>query len=296
MYTAHLVDMSAVFFRYYFAPSPSVVNDDGYDISALISSVRWLNQARFLDANKVVIAFDESLGSGFRHEIDEDYKANRAEPTPEIIFQLACLQQIAGFLGFTVLKSEIYEADDLIASACKTLADHEIIIHSRDKDLRQLLSESVVMEDVQTKKLNTVESLLDETGLQPEQIPSYLALMGDSSDNIIGVPSVGDKTARSLLAQYRTWPELLAHATEYETLEGIRGGKRIAGLVEEYQELVLHNLALTRLHADVDIDGELAATELFDETQFQALEIFCEQMELDEPLSKILNQIEEYLK
>jgi len=293
MQQAHIIDISAVFFRYYFAPGPEVFNDD-YEVSALISSIRWLSQAPFFSSDITLLAFDESLGTGFRHELDEDYKANRALPTEDIVYQLACLQQVASMMGFAVLKSTEYEADDLIASAVQVLHGHEITIHSRDKDLRQLLAEHVSMMDVQTSKVWDIAELWSNTKLHPKQIPDYLALMGDASDNIIGVPSVGDKTARALLNQFADWPALLGAVKAGGELN-VRGAKRIAGLIDEYKELVDHNLRLTKLVANINISSELDAIEAFNHESYRALMLFCQSIGVEEKLKKPLAKLEEFL-
>lgn len=294
MQQAHVIDISAVFFRYYFSPSPEFFNDDDYEISALISSVRWLCDARFFSSDITVLAFDESLGTGVRHQIDEDYKANRALPTEDIIYQLACLQQVACLMGFAVLKSSEHEADDLIASAVATLLEHECIIHSRDKDLRQLLSERTRMMDVQTQKIWDIDELWAHTQLHPGQIPDYLALMGDASDNIIGVPGIGDKTARALLNQFPNWAALLVAVQAGETLD-VRGAARLSGLIEEYQELVKHNLRLTGLVDDIDISSELGAIEMFNDESYETLVLFCQNIGLSEKLKKPLAKLKEFL-
>ena len=294
MQHAHIVDISAVFFRYYFAPSPEFYNDDDYEVSALISCVRWLCDARFFSSDITILAFDESLGTGVRHQIDEDYKANRALPTEDIIYQLACLQQVASFMGFSVLKSTEHEADDLIASAVATLRDYECVIHSRDKDLRQLLNQRTCMIDVQTQKVWDTDELWAHTQLHPRQIPDYLALMGDASDNIIGVPGIGDKTARALLNQFPDWPALLLAVQAGQTLS-VRGAARLSGLIEEYQELVEHNLRLTRLVDDIEISQELGDVERFNVESYETLLLFCQNIGLSEKLKKPLAKLKEYL-
>lgn len=294
MQHAHIIDISAVFFRYYFSPSPEIFNDDEYEVSTLISSVRWLCDARFFSLNVTVVAFDESLGTGVRHQIDEDYKANRAMPTEDIIYQLACLQQVASMLGFVVLKSSQHEADDLIASAVSVLKDYDCVIHSRDKDLRQLLCEHVEMMDVQTNKTWDVNTLWENTQLQPKQIPDYLALMGDASDNIIGVPGIGDKTARKLLNQFPSWPALLEAVQAGVELDA-RGAKRLAGLIVEYQELVEHNLRLTKLVHDIEVCAELEAVQTFSRESYDALLLFCQNIGVFEKLKKPLAKLEGFL-
>lgn len=292
MKDAHLIDISAVFFRYYFGPTPAIVNDDGWDISALLFSLRWLCKAEFIQADVTVAAFDESLGTGFRHQLDEDYKANRALPTEDIVYQLSALKVFCEYLGFAVVASDDLEADDLIGAASVQLSNHNCMIHSRDKDLRQLLNERVIMKDLMTEKIWDQGSLKSETGLTPDQIPLYLALMGDSSDNIIGLPGIGDKTATTLLTQCQTWQGILS-AVNAEEKFPVRGSDRIKSTLLEYQELVDHNLQLTLLktHDSLDLN-----TRQFDQASYEMINALAEQFGMQSKLKKALGIISELIK
>lgn len=285
--SAHLIDISGVFFRYFFAPGPEIFNEDGWDVSTVLSCTRWLlKQPVLFSADVVVVAFDESLGSGFRHHIDEDYKANRPLPTEEIIYQFACVKAVCEFLGFQVMASDVYEADDLMAVAVNQLPDHEVTLHSRDKDLRQLLSEHVTLLDFVTGKSWTQQRLMDEEGLSAEQIPLYLALVGDASDNIQGVPAIGDKTAKALIQHYQSWESICTALEQGETLP-VRGAARIAENLLEFADLIPHNLALTLLQNDSDI----AQVNLRQPPQLDELESFVNLIGLARPLSKLIQRV-----
>jgi 5'-3' exonuclease len=287
MKQAHLLDISALFFRYYFAPGPYIENEEGWDVSALRSTVKWLCQKPFLTSDVTVAAFDESLGTGFRHEIDEDYKANRPLPSEDIVYQLTALKHICEHLGFNVFASDDLEADDLIASSAYSLGDYQCLIHSRDKDLRQLLSARVEMLDPVSKKRWTLENFREEMAIEPDQVPLYLALMGDSSDNIVGLPGIGDKTARRLLHDGKRLEALLeqAHAPE---LWDIRGAKGIAATLLEYSELIEHNLNLTVLVDDADLsfcDQKITVQ------QAEMFEALCQQFGIDQGMQKSMELV-----
>lgn len=294
MKTAHLLDISAVFFRYYFAPGAYIENEEGWDVSALKSTVRWLCQKPFFEADVVVAAFDESLGSGFRHEIDEDYKANRPMPTDDIIYQLTALKHVCEHLGFNVFASDDLEADDLIASSIEQLSDHACVIHSRDKDLRQLLKDNVVMLDPVSKKQWDLTNFREEMAISPEQVPLYLALMGDASDNIVGLPGIGDKSARRLLGYAWDLPELLVQAQQPEQSGwSLRGAKRIAETVLEYAELIEHNLSLTKLVCDANLNlRQQTLTEL----QAITVEALCTQFGIRQGMDKSIERINECIQ
>jgi len=284
---AHLIDFSGLFFRYYFAPGPEIFNGDGWDVSTVLGCTRWLlNQDELFSADVVVVAFDESLGSGFRHHIDEDYKANRPLPTGDIIYQFACLKSVCEFLGFQVLASDVYEADDLIAVAVNQLPDHEVVIHTRDKDLRQLLDQNVSMLDFVSGKNWTESLLMEEEGLRPDQVPLYLALVGDASDNIQGIPAVGDKTAKLLIEHFGNWDGIYQAINDEELLP-VRGAKRIAENLLAFADLIPHNLSLTLLQNDSDI----AEVALRQPSEWEELEAFIDLVGLNKPLSKLLQRV-----
>jgi 5'-3' exonuclease len=291
MKNAHLIDISAVFFRYYFAPSPTIVNDDGFDIAALLFSLRWLCKTEFFSDDITVACFDESLGSGFRHQLDKDYKANRALPTQDIIYQLTALKVFCQHLGFAVLASTELEADDLIGAAAIKLEQHFCTIHSRDKDLRQLLNSHVQMKDLMTDKIWDEASLYAETQLTANQVALYLALMGDSSDNIIGLPGIGDKTARALLTEYKTWDGIKTAVASGDKLP-IRGSQRICNTIQEYQHLVDHNLQLTQLKTDVSVD---LTTRPFKQKNFAMIEALAHEFGIHSKLKKALSIASENL-
>ncbi len=291
MKKAVLVDVCSVFFRYYFSQQPAIVNEQGWDVSALMATVRWLCKKELLESAMVIMAFDESLGSGFRHEINSQYKANRALPTEDIIYQLELLKTIAQYLGFVVLASDEFEADDLIASSSALLHDHRCIVYTRDKDLRQLVNERVSLLDFTNQMHWTPLAVLEAMDICPQQVPLYLALVGDSSDNIQGVKGVGDKTARTLLQQFTDWPQLLTYIQQHEVLN-VRGGARIRNSLLNSEALVNENLLLTQLRYDAVISLQC---EPISETGFTDLVALLEYLSLQSPLKKSMQLVSGYL-
>ncbi len=291
MKTAQLVDVCSVFFRYYFSKLPAVINDDGWDVSALLATTRWLCKKEFFEAGVVVLAFDESLGSGFRHEINPQYKANRALPTEDIIYQLELLKSIGQYLGFVVLASNEFEADDLIASAIIQLPEHTCTIYTRDKDLRQLVTTKVSILDFTSDVCWTPEYVIEKMAIHPGQVPLYLALVGDASDNIEGVPGVGDKTARLLLQAFKDWPALLGSLQKNDTLT-IRGGARIRLSLLDNEPRVQKNLLLTKLRIDAPIDLQV---ESFNRENWAILNALLEHLGLQSALKKSMQLVLGYL-
>ncbi|WP_396586850.1 5'-3' exonuclease H3TH domain-containing protein [Bermanella sp. R86510] len=285
----HIVDISAIFFRYYFSPAPILINDEGYDVSALKSTLKWLLKPDFLMPNSTVCAFDESLGTGFRHAIDVHYKSNRPLPTDDIIYQLSYLKSLCGLLGFAVLASEDLEADDLIACAVHRYSAEPCTIHSRDKDLRQLVSgENVVMKDSTNEQIWTEQRLLAEVGLKASQIPLYLALVGDSVDNIGGVPAVGHKTAVALLQAYEDLSGLKQAVLAQDPLP-VRGSARIKASLSAHPDLIEHNLLLTTLRLEPKLP---ILFEPMGETELAAVHALCAKLGITQGLQKHLNQLQ----
>ena len=291
MKQVHLVDVCAVFFRFYFSSAPEYTNDDGWDVSSLMAMIRWLSKDQFFSGDKVVLAFDESLGSGFRHRIDENYKANRALPTEDIVYQLTLLKSVAQYLGFVVLASNEFEADDLIASAVNHCKGDECIIYSRDKDLKQLLNKDVRLLDFTNNTHWTPEYLVSQMEIEPDQVPLYLAMVGDASDNIQGVKGIGDKTARLLLQGGKCWPELLETVQSEQPL-GIRGEARIKSNMVESTGLIEKNLSLTLLRKDAPISLECEPLTI---ENWQILNALLKQINIHKPLKKPLELISGYL-
>lgn len=287
MKQAHLIDISAVFFRYYFAPGPSIVNDEGWEVYPLLASLRWLIQPYFFHAHVTVAAFDESLGSCFRHDLDPEYKANRALPSEDIIYQLSLLKSFCEHMGFVVLAGDEFEADDYIASCVHSLTDAQVIIHSRDKDLRQLLAPNVTMQDSANGSVWDEARLMAEVGLRAEQVVDFLSLVGDASDNIEGVPGVGVKTATCLLQHYGSASQLYAAIDAGEVLP-VRGAKRIqTALLENKLRLGL-NQQLTRLRKDIPVS---LAPLVFNQDNYLFIDALTQELGIHRPMKKALETL-----
>ena len=284
---AHLIDISAVFFRYYFAPGPTVINEDGWEVYPLLASLRWLMNPDFFDADLTVAAFDESLGTCFRHQLDPQYKANRALPTEDIIYQLSLLKSFCEHMGFVVQAGAEFEADDYIAASVSQLSDYQITIHSRDKDLRQLLAENVIMRDSATDALWDESRLLSDTGLCANQVVDYLSMVGDASDNIEGIPGIGVKTATTLLQHYID-AQGIYQAIGAEEVLPVRGAKRIATALLENKPRLLLNQTLTRLRQDIPLN---LAPLPFNQDNYVFIDALTQQVGIHRPLKKALETL-----
>ena len=242
-----LVDGTAFLFRSYFSTiSQNLTNETGFPTGAMFGVVNAIKhlQRKYHDA-KLIMVFD-AKGTNFRHEMFPEYKANRTPAHDDLIVQIEPLYKIVRAMGFHFLCVDGVEADDVIATLSKFANDKGIktIIASGDKDLFQLVGENIQQLDMKGK-LFSVDDVKEKMGVRPNQILDLLALTGDSSDNIPGVPSVGPKTAAK-------WLEL------YEDINGVKanadkiGGKVGERLRESFDVLEL-SYQLVKLKFDVKL-------------------------------------------
>ncbi len=212
----YLVDSYAFIYRSYFAfVNRPLRNPSGANVSAAFGYFRFLF-ALFDERNPgAVAAVFDSKGKTFRHDMYCEYKATRQKTPEELIAQVPLVEEILGALGMPVLRMEGYEADDVIASLARRCAreGRECWIVSGDKDLLQLVGGSVKAlrpgEGFAYRSFG-VDEVKAEWGVGPERILDYLSLTGDASDNVPGVPGIGDKTALKLLLEYEGIDDIYA--------------------------------------------------------------------------------------
>jgi len=259
----YLIDSSAYIFRSYFAGENRYWNPAGQPVGAVHGFARFL--LRLLleqQPTHLLAAFDESLFSGFRHQLYPDYKANRALPDADLAFQLEACQSVAVSLGVAVQASTEWEADDLIASAARFARErqYQVIILTRDKDLQQLLLGSTSIWDYGFSQPVTRRDFVDRWGFEPEQWPDWQALVGDPVDCIPGIAGVGAKTATALMQLY---PDLESLIADPEAAAGlaVRGAASLPARLRSGAEQLRATIRLTRLQdgiATLERPGQLA--------------------------------------
>lgn len=290
---AYLIDASIFIFRYYFSLPDYWHSQDGYSTFAVRGYVSWL--AKFLVAenpNNAVACFDESLGSCFRNDIYPDYKVSRAPADDELIFQLEACKQMTELLGVATYASERYEADDLlgtIAQRCikKGLA---FCLLTRDKDLGQLVEPTLseIWDYPDGVRMDSI-GVVERFGVQPNQIADYLAIVGDVSDDIPGVPGVGSKTAVKLLTYFGSWSNLRENLDEVVNTK-IRGAKRLVDKLAEHREQVDMALALTTIARDAKLGRRFKISR--SKVDITAAQKYSEYLGLNLNLKKTLGQLE----
>lgn len=214
-----IMDGTAFLYRGYYA-NANMARSDGFPTGALYIVGKTLLKILKEEKPEYFLFLLDGKGPNFRHDMFPAYKANRP-PAPEaLVQQLEPLKRLVGSLGIHVEVSENCEADDCIAAlAARTCKERPVVIVGMDKDLKQCLQENVVLwspgSGAKPDALLTRQGFIDETGLTPEQWPDVQALIGDSSDNVPGVPGVGQKTAEKIFLDY---PSLEAIRDNFDSL------------------------------------------------------------------------------
>ena len=277
----YLVDASIYIFRSWFSISDEFSNAAGEPTNAVYGFTGFLcsllEQTR---AEHVGIAFDESLTTSYRNEIYPDYKANR-DPAPiELKRQFAWAREMAESMGLSCFADGRYEADDLIGTLAGFWRDrgHPVCIITSDKDLAQLVTTKDTWWDFSRNQKLSHAKIKEKFGVYPEQIADYLALTGDSVDNIPGIPGVGPKSAAALLSHFDDLDAIFSRVDEVQHLS-IRGAKslhkklvdhrqaaelaRRLTIIETKVPSALENPGLTRSELD-----EARINRLFDDMSF----------------------------
>jgi DNA polymerase-1 len=193
------------------------------------------------DPTHVGVCFDADMTS-FRNDIEPEYKAQRGETPDDLEPQFDLCHEISIALGFATYEVENYEADDLLGAIC-----HEVIsrrgrvrIVTTDKDLCQLVREDsrAVVYDLAKETTYDAEGVREKFGVSPHQIPDYLGLVGDTIDNLPGVPGVGPKSAAAVLQIFPTIEEIPDDFDQWSDVE-VRGAKRLAERIAEHRSRAL---------------------------------------------------------
>ncbi len=242
-----LVDGSAYIFRAYHA-LPHMSNSAGLSTHALRGYLSMLMKT--LDAYPAAYSavVMDPIGSTFRHEMYDEYKAHRP-PTPEDLKeQFPYVEPLTEAMGIPVVRVEGFEADDVIATLARRgeAAGLEVVIASADKDLMQLVGDRVSMVDAMRDRTWDPAAVEEKFGVPPERVGEVLAIMGDSSDNIPGVKGIGAKGAADLIRRFGTLNEIYARLDEIEK-------PRTRKLLEESRELALLSRTLVELRCDVEL-------------------------------------------
>ncbi|WP_123657292.1 DNA polymerase I [Salinisphaera japonica] len=274
-----LIDGSSWLYRAYHV-LPPLTNGNGEPTGAIYGMTNMLRKfLRDYDSDRIVVVFDPR-GPTFRNELFADYKANRPPVPPDLNDQFQGIQDVITALGLPILQVDGVEADDVIG----TLAVAEpgpVIVVTGDKDMAQLVNDRVVLLDTMQDKRTDVARVNEKFGVPPERITDYLALVGDTSDNVPGVPKVGPKTAAKWIEKYGDLAGVIAHADDI-------GGKVADNLRAALDDLPLYqDLVTIRTALELGEAGQKLTRTPVDEDALVALyrryEFYKLLDEMDEP-------------
>jgi len=268
-----VVDGSSYLFRAYFA-LPPLTNSKGKPTGAIYGVINMLRRLKKdYDPEHLVVVFD-SKEKTFRHALYHDYKANREVMPEDLAIQIKPLHEVIRALGFPLVVKPGIEADDVIATLARIAEKHGLktVISTADKDLAQLVNDNITLVNTMTGHTMDSGGVKEKFGVPPDRIIDYLTLVGDTSDNIPGVPKVGPKTAAKWLEEYGSLKNIIKHADKF------------TGKVGEYLRESLAHLPLTEqlvtLKEDIQLNitpedfhfkelDRLKLVELFTELEFK---------------------------
>jgi DNA polymerase I len=273
----YLIDATALLYRAYFAfiRNP-LINSKGMNTNAIFGVVSsFLGFVNKFDPQHIIVSFDRK-GPTFRHEMSEQYKANRPPMPDELISQVEPVIRFFSDIGLPEISKDGLEADDILATLAYKFKDkYEIIIVTGDKDYSQLVQDGVTLYDPMKDLMIDREQVLAKYGIAPEQFVDYLAIVGDSSDNIPGVKGLGPKGAETLLKEYRTLANIYANLEKLpeKVREKLVASKESAYLSRELAQMILDAPIPTptledTLFRKTDL---LKATALLDEYEMPAM-------------------------
>lgn len=249
------MDGSSYLYRAFHA-LPPLTTSKGLPTGAVKGVLNMLKSLRKQYPDSPFAVVFDAKGGTFRDDMYAEYKANRPSMPDDMRVQIEPLHQSVIALGFPLLCVEGVEADDVIGTLARSsaAADRPVIISTGDKDMAQLVDGHITLVNTMTGSSMDVEGVKEKFGVAPEQIIDYLALMGDSSDNIPGVPGIGPKTASGLLVGVNGGlTELYAQLDIVPTLP-IRGAKTLPAKLEEHKEMAFLSYQLATIKIDVPLD------------------------------------------
>ena len=216
-----LVDGSSYLYRAFHA-MPDLRNGAGEPTGAIYGMVNMMRRARSeLKADHIACVFD-AKGKTFRDEMYSEYKAHRSPMPEDLVKQIEPIHAMVKALGWPILMVSGVEADDVIGTlACQATEEGwETIISTGDKDLAQLVNPSVTLINTMTNEKLDIEGVIEKFGVPPDRIVDYLSIIGDTVDNVPGVPKAGPKTANKWLAEFGDLDNLMAHADQVKGVVG----------------------------------------------------------------------------
>jgi len=261
-----LVDASVYVFRAYHSQLPDMMDGDGNPVHAVFGFARFLGDLmERIRPRYIGVAFDQRLTTSYRNRLYPPYKANR-EPAPAgLPRQFEYCRELCRHLGLRAFVNPEFEADDIIGTlSCVMRAEGIRSAYiTRDKDLAQLMRDGDLMWDFGARTQIGYRDVERQYGVAPERFADFLALTGDTSDNIPGVPGIGPKIAATLMRKFGSLDDLYANIGRVAAL-GLRGGSALGERLAAHRESVFLARQLTRIVCDMPLG--ISASDLRPET------------------------------
>lgn len=264
-----LIDGSAYLYRAFYVPQlKRMQTASGQPTGAVFGVVNMIKSlmTEYPDSN--IVAIFDAKGKNFRHELFSDYKANRPSMPDELRSQIDYVHRAVKALGLPLVAMPGVEADDVIGTYANlaSQAGQTVLVASGDKDLAQIVNDKVSLIDTMKKVILDESGVVDKFGVRPDQIIDYLALMGDTSDNIPGVPKVGPKTAVKWIS-------------EYGSLEGVvNNADSIGGKIGENLRDFLPQLPLSKdlvtIRCELDVEPPLSQLKQIEPNKDELIDIY----------------------
>ena len=282
--TLYLVDGSSYIYRAFYAIR-GLSTSDGFPTNAIYGFTQMLKKLlEDEDPEFVAVTFDahDADEKTFRKELYPEYKANRKKMPDDLREQLPYFRKVVEALNIPIMEQARVEADDLIATASVQAGaiGLPVCIVSGDKDLMQLVDDQTTMLDTMKDKSYGIDEVIERFGVEPTRVRYVLALAGDSSDNVPGVPGIGPKTSEKLLDQFQDLEDILAN------IDQVSGKKRKENL-REFADQARLSLELVTLKEDCPIDFDLERLTL-QPPNFEALAALFRELEFNAVLQDIL--------
>ena len=219
--TLLLVDGCIYIYRSYYA-LPNLRSPGGEPTGAIYGTLKMFRYLEENYPNAYITCILDAKGKTFRNDIYPEYKANRSPMPDDLVSQLAPIRQAISFMGWPIISVEGIEADDVIGTLARRAREHgyETIIATSDKDMAQLVNESTLLVNTYNRETTDRANVVKKFGIGPEALVDYFALIGDKSDNIPGVTSVGPKTALRWMIEYGSLDNILANVDKFQGHSG----------------------------------------------------------------------------
>lgn len=303
-----LVDGFSLLFRAYYATAYSgnlMRNSKGLHTNMLFGFANMLNKLMKEEFSHILIAFDAGKKT-FRHEMFPEYKAGRSETPPELIEQIPYAKQLVDLLGIKQYQKDGFEADDIIGTMARVAEgqDFQVEVYTGDKDLLQLSSSNttvnITKRGITELEKYTPKYLFDKMEITPDQVTDLKGLMGDKSDNLPGIPGVGEKTAVKLLKQYFSLEGIYEHADEIKGKLGekVRDNEDIARLCKKMATILREgDFDLSLLELEYNGFDQEKLNEFYRELEFRAfIKQTAKKTEFKVLDSESIYDIDKYLK